>query len=120
VFWEGCDRACEKKTYSLLGELAGTLVLGVAEQLDAAALVGGETGDLLDDVADERGALAQVTLGAGDSGLDDAGGGLLYSGEKKISCQPASIVCIVCFVKKVKASSRDSPRDETVRRLFFS
>lgn len=33
--------------------------------------------NLLDDVADESGALAQVTLGAGDTGLDDAGGGFL-------------------------------------------
>lgn len=33
--------------------------------------------NLLDDVADEGGALAQVTLGAGDAGLDDAGGGFL-------------------------------------------
>lgn len=33
--------------------------------------------NLLDDVADEGGALAQVTLGAGDTGLDDAGGGFL-------------------------------------------
>lgn len=64
-------------TEPLLGELTGTLVLGVAEQLDAAALVGGEAGDLLDDVTDERGALAQVTLGAGDSGLDNTGGGLV-------------------------------------------
>ena len=32
------------KTDSLLGELAGTLVLGVAKQLNDAALVGGETG----------------------------------------------------------------------------
>lgn len=37
-------------TYSLLGELTGTLVAGVAEQLNNAALVGGETGHLLDDV----------------------------------------------------------------------
>lgn len=33
--------------------------------------------NLLDDVADEGGALAQVTLGAGDTGLDDTGGGFL-------------------------------------------
>lgn len=30
-------------TYSLLGELTGTLVLAVAEQLDDSALVGGKT-----------------------------------------------------------------------------
>lgn len=60
---KNCGKQHEKQTYPLLGELTGTLVLGVAEQLDAAALVGGEAGDLLDDVTDERGALAQVTLG---------------------------------------------------------
>jgi hypothetical protein len=32
-----------RSTYSLLGELAGTLVLGVAEQLNDSALVGGKT-----------------------------------------------------------------------------
>lgn len=98
------------KTYSLLGELAGTLVLGVAEQLDAAALVGGETGDLLDDVADERGALAQVTLGAGDSGLDDAGGGLLYSGEKDIMSASVhrlhSVLCQESEGKQQRFSTR--------------
>lgn len=30
------------KTYSLLGELTGTLVLAVSEQFDDSALVGGE------------------------------------------------------------------------------
>lgn len=35
-------------------------------------------GDFLDDVTDESGALAQVALGAGDTGLDDTSGGLLY------------------------------------------
>lgn len=34
-------------------------------------------GDLLDDVTDESGALAQVTLGARDTGLDNARGGFL-------------------------------------------
>lgn len=33
--------------------------------------------NLLDDLADESGALAQVTLGPGDTGLDDTGGGFL-------------------------------------------
>lgn len=31
------------ETYSLLGELTGTLVLAVSEQFDNSALVGGET-----------------------------------------------------------------------------
>ena len=32
-------------TYSLLGELTGTLVSGVAEQFDDTALVGGKAGE---------------------------------------------------------------------------
>ena len=59
------------KTYSLLCQLPRALVLGVSEQFDDAALVGGETGDFADDVTHERGALAEVALGA-----RDAGGGL--------------------------------------------
>lgn len=72
-----------RKTYSLLGELAGALVARVAEKLNDAALVGSEASNLLDDVADESGALAEVALGAGDAGLDNASGGLLYSVQKK-------------------------------------
>lgn len=33
--------------------------------------------NLLDDLTDESGALAQVALGAGDTGLDDTAGGFL-------------------------------------------
>jgi hypothetical protein len=60
------------KTYSLLCQLPRALVLGVSEQFNDTALVGGETGDLAHDIADERGALAEVALGAGDTrgGLD--------------------------------------------------
>lgn len=98
-------------THSLLGQLAGTLVLAVAQQLNDAALVGGETSNLLNDVTDEGGALAQVTLetnidqyfanesredkplpricgrmlatylGAGDTGLVDTASGLLLRGK---------------------------------------
>lgn len=64
-------------TESLLGELTGTLVLAVSEQLNDSALVGGKTSNLLDDLTDESGALAQVTLGPGDTGLDDTGSGFL-------------------------------------------
>ena len=53
------------KTYSALGELSGALVLAVAQQFDDAALVWGKTRDLTNDVADEGGALAEVTLHAG-------------------------------------------------------
>jgi hypothetical protein len=89
----------ERETYPLLGELAGTLVLGVTEQLDDAALVGGETiisisagrestvterrssvpSNLLDDLANERGALGEVTLAARDLGLGVAGGELVVA-----------------------------------------
>lgn len=64
-------------TESLLSELTGTLVLGVAEQLDDSALVGGEASNLLDNLANESGALAQVTLGSGNTGLDNTGGGFV-------------------------------------------
>lgn len=64
-------------TESLLGELTGTLVLGVAEQLNDSALVGGKASNLLDDLTDESGALAQVTLGSGNTGLDDTGSGFV-------------------------------------------
>ena len=77
--WGG-EVASDIYPYPLLGELTGALVLAVAEELDDAALVGGEAGDLLDDVADESGALAQVALGPADAGLDDAGGGFLFFG----------------------------------------
>lgn len=43
--------------YSSLGELTGSLVLAVSQQLDDSALVWGKAGDLLDDVADESSAL---------------------------------------------------------------
>lgn len=58
---------CNSIAYPLLRELPGTLVLGVAEQFDHAALIRGETGDLLDEVADEGGTLGEMTLGAGDT-----------------------------------------------------
>jgi hypothetical protein len=64
-------------TESLLGELTGTLVLGVAEQLNDSALVGSKASNLLDDLTDESSALAQVTLGSGNTGLDDTGSGFL-------------------------------------------
>jgi hypothetical protein len=64
-------------TEPLLGELTGTLVLAVTEQLNDTALVGGKASNLLDNLTDESGALAEVALGAGDAGLGDAGGGLV-------------------------------------------
>lgn len=66
-----------KMAYSLLGELAGTLVLGVPQQFDNTALVRSETGNLLDDVADEGSAAGETTLGAADAGLGLDRGGFL-------------------------------------------
>lgn len=60
-------------TKTLLCELAGTLILGVAEQLNDAALVWGKARNLLDDLANEGGALAQMTLGLGWLSAGNAG-----------------------------------------------
>lgn len=64
-------------THPLLRELAGTLVLGVPQQFDNTALIGGETSDLLDDVADKGGAAGETTLGAADASLGLDRGGFL-------------------------------------------
>lgn len=63
--------------YSFLGDLPGTLVLGVSQQFDNAALIGGETGDLLDDVADKGSAAGKTALVAADAGLGLDRGGFL-------------------------------------------
>lgn len=73
---------------ALLGELTGTLVLGVAEEFNDAALIGSEASNLLDNVADESGALAQVTLGPADAGLGNASGGLVTA--VKTDCEPGA------------------------------
>jgi hypothetical protein len=92
------------KTYPLLGELTGTLVLAVTEQFDDSALVWGKTvqsiiniypstysnqnhhrngmennipRDLLDNLPNKLGALAQMTLGSANSGLGDTSLGFL-------------------------------------------
>ena len=41
------------KTYPLLRQLSRALILGVPQQFDDSSLVGCETGDFLDDFADE-------------------------------------------------------------------
>jgi len=61
----------------LLGELAGTLVLAVAEKFNNAALIGGEARNFLDDGANKLGPLAEVTLGPPNTGLDYAGSRLV-------------------------------------------
>lgn len=155
-------------TYPLLGELTGTLVLGVAEQLDHTLLVGGQSkrvkcvshmlcprsskralpdtillvrktgregwvsevrggfvvdlpGNLLDDVPNESGALAQVALGARDTGLDDARGGLLYGWQQSYR-RSASSTSIVHSLPRGR-QRRDPPRGETgkhCRKLSFN
>ena len=113
--------------YPLLCELAGTLVLAVAEELDDAALVGGETnwrkklpsafccgfssdwcnlpGNLLHDLANEGGALGKVSLPAGDLGLGITSGELVVSGVGAIGepCKfrQSAIVVHVEFSKPV-------------------
>ena len=48
-------------TYSLLGELTGTLILGVLDQLHDAVLIGSKASNLTDDGADENNALASLS-----------------------------------------------------------
>lgn len=86
-------------TYSLLGQLTGTLVLAVTEEFDNATLIWCESvsielakfdslrqkgesvpRNLLDDLTNKSSTLAQVALGSADSWLDDARLGLLYFG----------------------------------------
>lgn len=54
-----------------LDELAGTLVLGVSDELHGATLVGGEAGDLADDGADHLDTLALATLAVGGTRSKD-------------------------------------------------
>ena len=57
------------KTYPLLRELSSALILAVSQQFNNSALIRGKTSDLLDDVADESGALGEVTFSSGDARL---------------------------------------------------
>lgn len=59
-----------------------TTVLPVKEDKPDIARTINLPSDLLDDLPNESGALAQVTLGARDTGLNDARGGLLYCGKQ--------------------------------------
>ena len=54
---------------------AGTLVLGVAEQLNHTALIGGKANNLTGDLADESGALRRLALGAANLVLGGVEGG---------------------------------------------
>lgn len=64
-------------TYSLLGELPGTLVLGVPQQFDNATLVGSKTSNLFDDFTDKGSAAGKTALAAADTGFRLDGGGFL-------------------------------------------
>merc|ERR1712217_123481 len=64
---------------SLLRQLPRALVLAVAEQFDHTALVWCKAGNLLDDVPDECGPLAEVTFHARDSRLRLAGSDFVAS-----------------------------------------
>jgi hypothetical protein len=46
------------KTYSLLAELLGTLVLGVLDQFHDTTLIRGKASNLTDEITNELGALA--------------------------------------------------------------
>jgi hypothetical protein len=112
--------ATAEGTEPLLSELARALVLGVAEEFDDATLVGGEAvdarlveswwwrgsrlargqavvvgkgvpGNLLDNVPHESSALAEVALGARNTGLRLARGDLLYTRKPG---QPVSLFSI--------------------------
>lgn len=50
-------------SYALLGQLAGTLILAVLEQLHDAALIGRKAGNLTDQLADKLDALGRVLHG---------------------------------------------------------
>lgn len=58
---------------------ASTLVLGIAEQLNHTALIGGKANNLTSDLTDERSAARRLALGAADLVLGGVeGGGFLY------------------------------------------
>ena len=67
------------KTYPLLRQFSGTLVLAVPQQFDDTSLVGRKTGDFLDDFADEGGSLGESALAAGDTGRRGQDGDFLYT-----------------------------------------
>jgi hypothetical protein len=71
------DALGECRTYPLLRQLSSPLVFAVPQQLNNSSLIRCQSGDLLDDLTDERSALAQVALGTGDTWLADKGGGFL-------------------------------------------
>lgn len=64
-------------TDTALDELAGTLVLGVTDELHGATLVRSEAGNLTDDGADDLDALTLTTLAVGRAGSENTAFGLV-------------------------------------------
>lgn len=65
------------KTYPLLCQFSGTLVLAVPQQFNHTTLIGSQASDFSDNFADEGGALALETLSAADARLGCDGGNFL-------------------------------------------
>lgn len=61
----------------LLGELTGTLLLGVTDQLNNSSLVRSETSNFLDNVTNEGSSGRGSTLSGGDTGSLLSGGDLV-------------------------------------------
>jgi hypothetical protein len=72
---------CRWRAYPLLSQFPGSLVLGVSEKFNAAALIRGEAANLPHDFPTELCALAKVALHARDSGFRHARGDLVASVE---------------------------------------
>lgn len=53
-------------TQSLLGQLLGSLLTSVSDQLDQSSLVRSQAGNLSDDASDESGSLGKSTLSVRD------------------------------------------------------
>jgi hypothetical protein len=71
--------------------------------------------NLLDDLTDEGGPLAQVALCPGDLGLDDSGSGFLSFVGKHVSQRPSSGPLLPSLAKGLtETATRDTPRVETV------
>ena len=106
-------------SFPIVGYCIGTVTSSniAHREFDQPLNVANLPSNLLDDLTDESGALAQVALGARNTGLDNAGGGLLYGGKKTNKCQRPSSAAKVCshLAEEGKAEgSRDPPRGETV------
>lgn len=66
-----------ERTELLLGELAGTLLLGVSDQLNNASLVRSQSAHLTGQVSDELSSLGEGTLAVGGLSSNLSGGDLV-------------------------------------------